>query len=66
MAILQYGNMAPGFAPWVRMAEGAAPLSANLRIAYGLLVILEELKKSLLNNSFLWEASDEIFCIPMM
>jgi hypothetical protein len=31
-----------------------------------LLVILEERKKSLLNNSFLGEASDAIFCIPMM
>lgn len=31
-----------------------------------LLGILEELKKSLLNNSFFGEASDAIFCIPMM
>jgi len=31
-----------------------------------LLVILEELKKSLLNNSFFGEASDAIFCIPMI
>jgi hypothetical protein len=31
-----------------------------------LLVILEELKKSLLNNSVFGEASDAIFCIPMM
>ena len=31
-----------------------------------LLVILEELKKSLLNNSVFGEACDAIFCIPMM
>jgi len=35
-------------------------------VVAGLLVILEELKKSLLNNSFFGEASDAIFCIPMM
>jgi hypothetical protein len=32
----------------------------------GLPVILEELKKSLLNNSFFGEASDAIFCIPVI
>jgi len=35
-------------------------------ITSGLLVILEELKKSLLNNSFFGEASDATSCIPMI
>jgi hypothetical protein len=32
----------------------------------GLSVILEELKNSTLSNSFFGEASDAIFCIPMI